>query len=66
MIKYCLESKAMTVIFPLQDILGLSSEARMNTPGTTDNGNWEWRLNPELLTNKIKNKVKFLTIESER
>ena len=66
MIKYCLESKAMTVIFPLQDILGLSSEARMNTPGTTDNGNWEWRLNSQLLTNKIKNKVKFLTIESER
>ena len=66
MMKYCLDSKAMAVIFPLQDILGLSSGARMNIPGTTDNGNWEWRLTPELLTTKIKNKLKSLTLESER
>ncbi len=36
-------SVADTVIFPMQDLLGLGSEARMNTPGTTD-GNWRWRV----------------------
>lgn len=37
-----LESVASLVILPLQDVLGLGSEARMNTPGTTE-GNWQWR-----------------------
>ncbi len=35
-------SVANAVIFPLQDILGLDSAHRMNTPGT-GSGNWEWR-----------------------
>ena len=35
-------SVANVVIFPMQDVLGLSSEHRMNLPGTPD-GNWEWR-----------------------
>jgi len=30
-------------ILPLQDLLGLGSEARMNTPGTAE-GNWLWRV----------------------
>lgn len=37
-----LESVAQLAIIPLQDILGLGSEARMNTPGTIE-GNWAWR-----------------------
>jgi 4-alpha-glucanotransferase len=36
-------SVANTAIVPVQDVLGLGSEARMNTPGTT-RGNWRWRL----------------------
>jgi 4-alpha-glucanotransferase len=36
-------SRATTSVFPLQDILGLGAEARMNTPGTAS-GNWQWRL----------------------
>ena len=35
-------SVANTVIFPMQDVLGLSSEHRMNFPGHPA-GNWEWR-----------------------
>jgi 4-alpha-glucanotransferase len=35
-------SVANTVIFPLQDVLGLNSEHRMNFPGKPC-GNWEWR-----------------------
>lgn len=36
------QSRAQTAIFPFQDLLGLGSEARMNTPATTT-GNWTWR-----------------------
>jgi 4-alpha-glucanotransferase len=35
-------SAAHTAIAPMQDVLGLDSEARMNTPGIA-NGNWDWR-----------------------
>ena len=38
-----LRSVAKCVILPMQDILGLGAEARMNTPGT-ESGNWRWRL----------------------
>lgn len=36
------ESPARIAMYPLQDVLGLGSEARMNTPGTVT-GNWQWR-----------------------
>ncbi len=37
-----LESVAQLAIIPMQDLLELGTEARMNTPGTTE-GNWAWR-----------------------
>ena len=43
MIELALSSRARLAIVPLQDVLGLGSEARMNTPGTAT-GNWSWRL----------------------
>jgi len=49
-IRTLLASVADTVLFPLQDVLGLGSEARMNLPATLG-GNWRWRyrsLKPEL------------------
>jgi 4-alpha-glucanotransferase len=42
LIRAAYESVAGTAVVPLQDVLGLGSEARMNTPGTRY-GNWEWR-----------------------
>ncbi len=36
------QSPAEIAIFPLQDLIGLGSESRMNTPGTVS-GNWHWR-----------------------
>ncbi|MEQ1801693.1 MAG: 4-alpha-glucanotransferase [Gammaproteobacteria bacterium] len=36
------QSRAEVAVFPLQDLLGLGSEARMNTPATVT-GNWTWR-----------------------
>ncbi|MBN9522957.1 4-alpha-glucanotransferase [bacterium] len=41
-------SVAELAVCPLQDLLGLGSEARMNTPGTTS-GNWVWRASPAAL-----------------
>ena len=42
-IRALMHSKAGWVVVPLQDVLGLGPEARMNTPGTALH-NWEWRL----------------------
>jgi 4-alpha-glucanotransferase len=42
MIATVLSSRAGLAVLPLQDLLHLGSEARMNTPGT-DSGNWTWR-----------------------
>jgi 4-alpha-glucanotransferase len=59
-IRLALMSVADTVIIPLQDVLGLGSEARMNIPGRRE-GNWAWRYTPEMLTDKIKHRLKELT-----
>lgn len=42
MIREAMKSAAGTVILPMQDVLELGSQARMNRPGTTG-GNWAWR-----------------------
>jgi 4-alpha-glucanotransferase len=43
-----MNSRAELAIVPLQDVLGLGAEARMNTPGTGP-GNWSWRIDPAVL-----------------
>jgi len=48
-----LETRASLVILPLQDILGLGEEGRMNTPGTTA-GNWMWRVPGSLLDSELR------------
>jgi 4-alpha-glucanotransferase len=42
-IRELMAGQAEAVIFPLQDILGLDSSHRMNTPGTVGPSNWTWR-----------------------
>ena len=42
MIRLAVDSPARMAIIPLQDILELGSEARMNTPGVAF-GNWKWK-----------------------
>ena len=49
MIRLVMMSGANTVTFPMQDILGLGAHARMNRPAT-QNGKWQWRLNPRQLS----------------
>ena len=47
-----MRSAADTIILPMQDLLSLGAEARMNQPATRK-GNWEWRLKPEMLTSEV-------------
>ena len=56
MIRLALMSAADTAIFPVQDVLGLGSEARMNTPGTS-RGNWAWRLSEGALSPRIAERL---------
>jgi len=65
MIKAVLESPADTAIVPVQDLLNLGSEARMNRPGVAT-GNWGWRMSPGALTPEILERLGTLTRESRR
>jgi 4-alpha-glucanotransferase len=60
LIRLAMMSAANTVIFPLQDILGLGAEARMNRPSTA-RGNWEWRLMPDQNSASAREKLLALT-----
>lgn len=42
-IRHVMMSVADTALFPMQDVLGFGSDARMNVPGTLG-GNWKWRM----------------------
>jgi len=51
---------ANTAILPLQDILNLGEESRMNRPATVGN-NWQWRIVPEMLSPWITAKLREIT-----
>jgi 4-alpha-glucanotransferase len=48
-----------TALIPLQDVLGLGTEARMNLPATTS-GNWAWRFRPHALTTDLSDRLREL------
>jgi 4-alpha-glucanotransferase len=52
LVREALGSVGQLAVVPVQDLLGLGSEARLNTPGTTE-GNWRWRLPPGALTPQL-------------
>jgi len=60
-----LASKANTAIVPLQDVLGLGSEARMNLPNTVA-GNWEWRYREGDLRDEFRARLEVVTEACER
>lgn len=59
-IRGILASVANTAIIPLQDLLGLGTEARMNLPNSTE-GNWSWRFETRALTDQLAVRLKKLT-----
>ena len=59
-IRGVLASVANTAVIPLQDLLGLGNEARMNLPNSTS-GNWSWRFREGDLTDPLAKRVRELT-----
>ncbi|WP_261663712.1 4-alpha-glucanotransferase [Deinococcus sp. Marseille-Q6407] len=58
-------SRARTAVAPLQDLLALGSEARMNVPGSAT-GHWGWRVDAAALTPELAARLRDLTEESGR
>ncbi|KRT55495.1 4-alpha-glucanotransferase [endosymbiont of Ridgeia piscesae] len=50
-------SCASLAVVPMQDLLGLGSECRMNTPGTTE-GNWNWRFSWDQVESDLAERVR--------
>jgi 4-alpha-glucanotransferase len=65
LIRLAWASVAELAITPLQDVLRLGNEARMNLPGTTG-GNWQWRADPKLLTAEPFEQLAELTATYQR
>jgi 4-alpha-glucanotransferase len=60
LVRAALASVAETAVVPLQDVLGLGSDARMNTPARPS-GNWRWRYRREDLTPAVRKRLRRLT-----
>ena len=58
-------SVAELSVIPMQDVLGLGSEARMNIPSTPE-GNYRWRYQPEMLTPELAGKLARLAEVTDR
>jgi 4-alpha-glucanotransferase len=65
LIRMALNTRARYAIAPMQDFLGLPTQARFNTPGTTD-GNWRWRLRHEHISDDLCDRFYTLVRDSER
>jgi 4-alpha-glucanotransferase len=61
MIRLALSSVGNLSIIPLQDVLGLGQEARMNYPGRLE-GNWQWRYTADMLTSALASRLFELTM----
>jgi 4-alpha-glucanotransferase len=59
-IRAVLSSVANTAIIPLQEVLGVGSEGRMNLPNSTE-GNWSWRFAAGALTDAIQERLQALS-----
>jgi 4-alpha-glucanotransferase len=60
MIRLALASVARLTVIPMQDVLGLGQEARMNYPGKAE-GNWQWRYSADMLTDELAGRLRELT-----
>jgi 4-alpha-glucanotransferase len=58
-------SRAQLAMAPLQDLLNLGNEARMNVPGRAG-GNWRWRCTQDMLSGRAFEWVRDLTKFSNR
>jgi 4-alpha-glucanotransferase len=66
LVRLALSSRARLAILPMQDVLGLGTEAQMNHPGTVGNDNWRWQLEPGQLSAGLAARLRRATAESRR
>jgi 4-alpha-glucanotransferase len=65
LIRLAQSSVASLSVVPLQDVLGLGSEARLNTPSVPD-GNYHWRFRPGALTRDLRDRLARLAEVTDR
>jgi len=65
MVRLAQSSTANLCVIPLQDVLSLGSEARMNVPSFED-GNWAWRYSPGALQSELSQKLALLAEVTDR
>jgi 4-alpha-glucanotransferase len=65
LIEHAMSSRATLAVMPVQDVLSLGSEARMNRPGEA-NGNWSWRLECGWLTDELAARLREATARGRR
>jgi 4-alpha-glucanotransferase len=65
MVRAAMTSPARLAIAPLQDLLGLGAEARMNTPAR-EAGNWTWRVRPDQVPPELPGRIRELVEISGR
>ena len=64
-VELAMASRAALAMVPLQDLLGLSSRARMNTPAQPQ-GNWAWRMEEGSVTMDLAHRVRILAERHRR
>jgi 4-alpha-glucanotransferase len=60
LIRLAMSSVSDLAIIQLQDLMGLETESRMNSP-SQDMGNWSWRYEPGALTSEIRDRLRAMT-----
>jgi 4-alpha-glucanotransferase len=65
MIRLAFSSHSALAVAPMQDFLGLGSDARMNTPGTTRD-NWRWRMTADQWNTGLSERIRELVSETSR
>ncbi|MBS1892602.1 MAG: 4-alpha-glucanotransferase [Actinobacteria bacterium] len=66
LIRLTMTSRCHLCMLQMQDVLGLGSEARMNTPGTVGPQNWSWRMDPDALTPALAKRLRTATAAAHR
>ena len=64
-VRCAMESVSNDCVIPMQDILGLDTNARMNIPSTIG-GNWLWRMKPDAITPALVERLQNLNRLSNR
>lgn len=66
MVRAAMLSRADTCVLPMQDLLGLDDNARMNIPSTIGGNNWRWRMTLDQATPALADRLRALNILSAR